>query len=343
MRRIVNSAAQIALFNSENTNQAARGSPSLSKFFRISEAWPGPNLKAMSWAGLIIKRTGVNHSFFRIIDRAVRILSRIAEWSLIKEMVMTGFLSAARFAALVLAATVLTACGGAKVLKEPQPITANEPIAAASSQRLAATLDWIIVRDGPGTWSRNADWDEYLLRVRAPGDEPVTITRVTVTDSLGTRIAPAGDRKALVKGSRQTVRRYKGEGLKVKAGAGAGTLIAVSAGVGATAAAVAGSAGILTTGGAAVAAGGLVLVPAIAVGGVVRGINNSKVNAEIDARQTTLPVEVGREAVSLDLFFPLAPAPRQIEITWVDTDGENVLVLDTHSALGGLHIPAAGE
>jgi hypothetical protein len=299
----------------------------------------------MPWSGLIRKITGVNQTFFRIFDHAVRTLIRIAERFRIKEIVMTGFFSAFRVAALVLAATVLTACGGAKVLKEPQPITANEPIAAASSQHLAATLDWIIVRDGPGTWSRNADWDEYLVRVRALGAEPVTITRVTVTDSLGTRIAPAEDRKALVKGSRQTVRRYKDEGLQVKAGAGAGTLIAVSAGVGATAAAVVGSAGILSTGGAATAAaaGGLILVPAIAVGGVVRGINNSKVNAEIDARQTTLPVEVGREAVSLDLFFPLAPAPRQIEITWADAVGENVLVLDTHSALGGLHIPAAGE
>ena len=29
----------------------------------------------------------------------------------------------------------------------------------------AAALDWIIVRDGPGTWAKNVDWDEYLIRV----------------------------------------------------------------------------------------------------------------------------------------------------------------------------------
>ena len=256
MRRIANSTAQIAPFRLEKTNQAAEGSlfPSLS--FRLSATWAGPTPRTMPWARLIRKKTGANQSFFRIIDLAVRILIRIAERPRIKEIVMTGFFSAFRIAAVVLAAIGVTACGGAKVLKEPQPITANEPIAAASSQQLAATLDWIIVRDGPGTWSRNADWDEYLVSVRALGDEPVTITRITVMDSLGTRMAPAVDRKALVKGSRQTVRRYKGEGLKVKAGAGAGTLIAVSAGVGATAAAVVGSAGILSTGGAAQDHGG---------------------------------------------------------------------------------------
>ena len=38
------------------------------------------------------------------------------------------------------------------------------------------------------------------------------------------------------------------------------------------------------------ATGTVILVPAIAVGGVFRGVNNSKVGKQIEARQTPLPL-----------------------------------------------------
>jgi len=60
----------------------------------------------------------------------------------------------------------LTACGGTKVLKEPDSFVATQPLVTASDQTLSVALDWVIVRDGPGTWAKNSDWDEYLLRVR---------------------------------------------------------------------------------------------------------------------------------------------------------------------------------
>jgi hypothetical protein len=53
---------------------------------------------------------------------------------------------------------VLSGCGGTKVLKEAQPIQTTQPLATASDQQVTAILDWVIVRDGPGTWAKNADW-----------------------------------------------------------------------------------------------------------------------------------------------------------------------------------------
>jgi hypothetical protein len=53
---------------------------------------------------------------------------------------------------------VLSGCGGTKVLKEAQPIQTTRPLATASDQQVTAILDWVIVRDGPGTWAKNADW-----------------------------------------------------------------------------------------------------------------------------------------------------------------------------------------
>ena len=57
----------------------------------------------------------------------------------------------------------LSACGGTKVLGEPQPLVLEEAlVTAAGDTGVTASLDWIIVRGGPGTWAKNADWDEYL-------------------------------------------------------------------------------------------------------------------------------------------------------------------------------------
>ena len=199
----------------------------------------------------------------------------------------------------------LSGCGGTKVLKEPEPLVVTQSLATASDQRLAATLDWVIVRDGPGTWAKNVDWDEYLIRVENLSDDSIRVTSITVLDSLGTRVDTSENRKQLVKGTKQTKKRYKGEGLKVKAGVGAGTLLAAGAVTAATVAAVGSTVAFGSSAAVAGVATGLLLVPVLAVGGVLRGVNNSKVNNRIESRQTLLPVELqDEEEKLLDIFYP---------------------------------------
>jgi hypothetical protein len=242
--------------------------------------------------------------------------------------------------ALVLA---MSGCGGTKVLKEPQPLQLTQALATASDEYLVTSLDWVIFRDGPGTWAKNVDWDEYMLRVQNLGAGSIQITGISVVDSLGNQIEPQQSRKQLVKGTKATKRRYKGEGLKVKAGL-SGTVL-----VGAGAVAVAGSGGL---GAAAMAGGGaaagaaavVVLIPVLAVGGLVRGVNNSRVDSEIQSRQMLLPVDLqeGQES-SFHIFFPLAPSPQQIEITYVDSRGDHKILIDTQVALDGLHLASPEE
>jgi len=237
----------------------------------------------------------------------------------------------------------LSSCGGAKVLKKPEPLVVTQPLATASDQYLYASLDWVIFRDGPGTWAKNVDWDEYLIRVQNLGDDSLQITNITVVDSLGTRIEPRHNRSQLVKGTKETKRRYKGEGLKVKAGLSGGVLVgtgvvvvAGTSGVGAAAAAGGGA--------AAGAAGVVLLVPVLAVGGIVRGVNNSKVNNQIESRQTLLPVVLrDEEEKNLNIFFPLSPSPGHVEITYLDSRGDHTLIVDTLAALEGLHLVQAAE
>lgn len=252
---------------------------------------------------------------------------------------------------ITLSLVSLFGCGGTKVLKESQPMQITQPLGLASDQQKTATLDWVIIRDGPGTWAKNADWDEYLLTVSNQSNQPITVTGIIVVDSLDTQIEPESGRKKLVKRSKDTVRRYKGSGIKVKAGRGAGTMLVAGAavttvGVGAVAAAGYGAAMTGTAAGTAgAAAGGLLLLgPALAVGGIVRGVNNSKVNKEIELRQTTLPIEIpASEEIGLDLFFPLAPSPKRVELTYTDVAGKHALVIDTSVALDGIHIDTNAE
>ena len=93
---------------------------------------------------------------------------------------------------------------------------------------------------------------------------------------------------------------------------------------------------------AAGVATGLILVPVLAVGGMVRGVNNSKVNSQIESRQTLLPVVLQEdEEKYLDIFFPLSPSPLQIKITYADSRGDHALIVDTQAALEGLHVVRA--
>ncbi len=241
---------------------------------------------------------------------------------------------------------VLSGCAkGTKLIKEPEPYESAKPIASASDGRLVATLDWVIVRKGPGEWAKNADWDEFLLRFENLSDSPIQITNVLVFDSLGTQIDTRPDRKKLVKGSKETKRRYADSDIEIMAGWGAGAFALTSAGV-----LVAGAAIVVSTfsfgaasGGAAagmgVGAAAAVAAPVLLFVGMHRSKNNKRVNKEIIRLQTVLPLEIpSSQALPVDLFFPLAPSPTHLEIIYTDTENEYRLIVDTRGALNGLHL-----
>ncbi len=257
-----------------------------------------------------------------------------------KHRQIRGSLSALPASLFLLIGLLMAGCGGSKVLKETEPLVVTKSIATASDQHLSTTLDFVVVRNGPGTWAKNVAWDEYLMRVQNLADDSIRVTNITVLGSLGTRIEPRENRSQLVKGTNKTKRRYKGEGLKVKAGANAVTLWAAvdtTLEVGLLYGTILSTTVVTTTQAAAVT--GLILVPALAVGGVIKGMNNSKVNKRVESRQTLLPIVLQEEEEkSLDIFFPLAPSPRQVEIAYTDFQGDHTLNIDTRTALDQLHL-----
>ena len=185
-----------------------------------------------------------------------------------------------KIAALVMAAgLVLAGCAGSKVLEDPIEFTPVALLGSAHDTHTEIVLEWVIFRGGPGAWARNADWDEYLLVVHNRSASALWVTSVTVVDSRATGLSPDNDRKRLVKASRENGKRYKDARVEVKAGA-SGNALAAAGALGTGVAYGAGATLALYGGGTAAAAGvigGLLLGPALVVGGVVKSANQREV------------------------------------------------------------------
>ena len=243
---------------------------------------------------------------------------------------------------------LLAACGGgASIIRDAVPPVATHALAEARDARISASVDAVIVPGGRSAWANNAQWDEYLIRVRHLGGESLRVKEVAIFDALGTRVETRTERSDLIDATREVERRYQASTMLVKSSSGAwmivGGVAAVAGGVAITAASAAGA---LMSGGAAAAGGAgaaafLVLGGVAMAGyGVVRLVNNAQVNDEIKRRSTKLPVVLeAQESARLDVFFPVTPIPTRAEIVYAGAQGEHRLQIDTQAALAGAHLP----
>jgi hypothetical protein len=245
---------------------------------------------------------------------------------------------------------MIASCGGAKVKNQKNVIALQEQrksLAIMSDEKISVALDWVLVRNSPESWAKNADWDEYIFVLQALPGHQVQVTDIVVYDSLGTRLSHLDNRAELKKASKQNVRNYKKEKLSVKPGAGAGIITAGATGavLGATYISVASAGAGVGAGalGGIVAASTIVIItPLFIAGGIVRGVNHHQVTKEIHKIATVFPISVdANETKEAHLFYPFAPSPNHIEITYSDNQGSYKLNIDTQQALAGLHMAKA--
>ena len=81
-----------------------------------------------------------------------------------------------RFLVPVLACIALAGCGGL-ALMEARPFEAREPsksFAEGRDERIAALIEEVIVPNGPSAWACDAQWDQYLIRLRSFGGQAAT-------------------------------------------------------------------------------------------------------------------------------------------------------------------------
>ena len=238
----------------------------------------------------------------------------------------------------VLTLSLLSACASDRKLDQPIPLPHAGPIASGADERPSATIDAVIVRAGPGSWSTHANWDEYLMHVRKSSPGHMAITQVVLVDSLGKRHRSNVIAHKLEKESEETARRYKDANLQVSAGMGGALL-----GAGWALGTASGLSGVATMSSAAVA--GAVVAPVLVTAGAVLAIQEGEVQREMTRRGSKFPLQLTPKQTAqdlpLDVFFPLAPAPQRVELKYVDASGEYALVIDTKAALAGLHLPPA--
>lgn len=233
---------------------------------------------------------------------------------------VSGLFRRLRTAGVVACALALGACSGPqpRLLEQPAPGTARPPSAMAVTPdgRFSVELQQLIVRNGPGSWVSEADWDEYVVRIGNSGEESLVVTGAElISPMLPEPSAPSRSRAELEDQTRKALRFLSNAGVMV--GFGIGLPIVIIAG------SAGGGGGMV--GAAAVGAAAAVLVPVGLVAGAVAVIagesrvreEQAKIQAEIERRALELPValEAG-SGVERSLFFRITPAPKELNLAF---------------------------
>jgi hypothetical protein len=204
------------------------------------------------------------------------------------------------------------------------------------------TLKTLIVFKGPGSWKREARWDEYVVQCANHGSEPLMLDSATLIDLLGAPQVPGSDPWALEKQSYTNWDKYGKTGLKLLAGAGA---VVVYGGF-ATSVALSGIMGGATASSGAVFAANaipIVAVVDVAAVAVMNHNNKKKVMAEFDRRRLVLPVRVAPGGVAEgSLFFPMTPGPQRLIVHGRIGSQPLDLILEL-KPLAGLHLKPKEE
>jgi len=228
-----------------------------------------------------------------------------------------------------------------KMAKKNSPPVQLINIAFPASPPLQPTLATLISYGGPGSWKREALWDEYVVTVENHGERALSIDSAGLTDSAGTQYVPGSDPWALEKQSKKLEKQYRDHGQAFIRAAGPGVLIT---GVGAAAAAATAGGGWAIVspalGGAAVAVIFVVPVYYLSVVGI-NHYNKKAVMTEFKRRRLRLPLTLAPgESRTGSLFFPMVRSPGSLTLQWSGETGSDMAVLPL-DFLKELHVPAA--
>lgn len=249
---------------------------------------------------------------------------------------MTPCVKYSRAVGLLAAACALTGCVSSRYRAAPQGTPAPRLLNLAFIPApVAGALNTVITYNGPGSWKRDAFWDEYIVTLHNSGTEPATISSATLIDFAGT-VRPARDEPwALEKESKTLEQRYQEAGIAFARYAVPGVLI-LGAGAGFA------SAAFFSAGAATAASVCLVALPVYYAGVLtINHHNRGAMEKEFTRRRLALPLILAPgETRTGSFFFPMVPNPQSLRLRWSQgsAGGESVLALDF---LHGLHIKTA--
>ena len=221
-------------------------------------------------------------------------------------------------AASVACMLAMSGCVATKYQAAPKGVPPPTLLSVASSAPpIDVGLRSVIVYGGPGSWKKQALWDEYVVTIRNKSENPLTVSDATLSDSSGTSRSPGVDPWALEKESQTLEQRYRRDGVAFARNSTPRALLFGASAVGAAAGGTAES---------AAAAASSVSVIALPVYYVVvwkkNRSNKAAISTEFARRRLNFPltVEAG-EIRTGSIFFPMVVNPRSLSLSW--TSGPN--------------------
>jgi hypothetical protein len=252
----------------------------------------------------------------------------------VKTNLITSRAGRAGICLLLLSATLnVTGCVSTKYKRSPKPSEAVELNLAATTPKVEAVLHSVVVFQGPGSWKKEAYWDEYQLSFVNRTDAVAEIDSVTVADVVNQEQIAGTNPWTLEKISRDHLQKYENTGQKILIGAGLGVAWTIAPSV-AYAGAWAGSSTVALAGVTTFFA-----VPAVVVSSLVMSHHaKNDIAAEFDHRRFSLPLALpGHGIKSGSLFFPVSPGPRNVRIKG-HMNGEPFELMVDLAPLAGLHL-----
>ena len=247
-------------------------------------------------------------------------------------------------AVIVSVLSVLCGCVSTKykLAKKDTPPAKLLNIAFPPAAPLQATLATLIVYRGPGSWKREALWDEYVVELVNGGDRPLIIDSATLLDSKGMPYAAGSDPWMLERQSKTLERQYRDRGEAFVRTAGAG-LVIVGAGAAAGSAAGSGAALVAPAAAGAAAAAVVVVVVVLPVYYVsvlaINHHNKKAVMTEFERRRLALPLTLAPgETRTGSLFFPMVRSPSSLVLHSVSGSVTRSARLSL-DFLSALHVP----
>jgi hypothetical protein len=196
-----------------------------------------------------------------------------------------------------------------------------------------ANLNTVITFGGPGSWKREAFWDEYVVSLRNPGDQPLQVGAITLQDFAGTPRSPGDDPWALERESKTLEKKYHDAGMAFARIAGPRVLVTAAEPQ------IVATAGVGATGAAAAATATAVALPVYGVAiWSVNSHHKAQIKAQFERRRLNLPLTLSPgETRTGSLFFPMVPNPHSLTVSWSYEAQTADLVLPLEF-LSGLHM-----
>ncbi len=228
----------------------------------------------------------------------------------------------------------LSACASGRYVGPPSAHLTDLGLAARTKE-VSVSLNHVITPNGPGSWVKEARWNEYVLTVRNLSHAPLTLEKIQLVDQSGLYLDSHVNPRQFEKASEALLEKYKTAAIRYGAPAMTSGMVTGVAAIGGIAAASAAS---------------TILWPVAVVGApmylLTRHYTNVKEREEIERefarRQVASSTLAGQTTVTGSRFFPLVPNPKALAITYRVQEKVSVLHIPL-TKLASLHVsPASG-